>query len=874
MNVPYNVTYDANLETKTYAAGASDNTGFKLNWAEDFKIETTIKVTELGKRYLVIGNFNTTDTAALNIEINTNNNLRVFLGPSGSSKDKCSTATITANEDVKVTFIWNASTSTYTATAKGTSTNITLTGTYTMSGTSANGLKVGAADYRTGTSPYSSITVKGATMTKQYTYGSVYGTLPNPTRTGYIFKGWNGKNLLNYNNVLSSAQNEGIYADANGNIIDSTPTSDIRTWNYANSNWQLTLEPGTYTLSLNFSQQSTPIYSQLAIIKENGSVISGNTVNKLSGVDYKTVTFTLTETTNIGILAKGCDGVYKIQLEKGSTATAWEPYYVTSSTKITQAKDHTLTAIYTTDYNYEELNGATHVAYYDTLVEATAGATSGNTIKVLNTLTDTSTENSTVASGKTLTLDLNGKTVTFDRTGMWIENNGTLTVTDTTNGTAGKLKSLQSRAITNYGTLNATGNAEINSEGSGATTIVNLETFVLDGATITSTNYNAVLNYQRTSAKTTINSGTIIAKIRAVENRSGTGNTTSNPAVEINGGTIQSTGTGTAVLNTTSGKIIINNGATITSNTEVCIANNSTGTIDINGGTITATNSEVIYNGSTGTVTISGGTITGASGKTAINNANTGIITISDGVISTTNSDAVQNSTAGTITMSGGTVSTTGSGAGIATQRGQITVTGGKITGAAYGIWMSENSPTVTIGDNSEAVRSTSPIITATGANGNGICMSSGTLNFYDGIIIGKTNYSIIVTSGTINYPSSSHTKIVTDRGDGTEAATIGWKINASDTLLINDSTEYSKVSTIPSTSFETIKQYTLSAPFTAGEVYQLDVDVKGSTNIVNYFYGQSDYLKVGSWQSLTTGLVGTSGDGNNRINLTDEWTH
>ena len=35
-----------------------------------------------------------------------------------------------------------------------------------------------------------------------------------------------------------------------------------------------------------------------------------------------------------------------IQVEEGSTATAYEPYYVTDTTPVTQNKNHTLTAIW------------------------------------------------------------------------------------------------------------------------------------------------------------------------------------------------------------------------------------------------------------------------------------------------------------------------------------------------------------------------------------------------------------------------------------------------------------------------------------------------------------------------------------------------
>ena len=59
-----------------------------------------------------------------------------------------------------------------------------------------------------------------------------------------------------------------------------------------------------------------------------------------------TGSFTINNTTNISVVAKGYDGVYRIIIEKANENTEWEPYYVTSSTTVTQEKNHTLTAIW------------------------------------------------------------------------------------------------------------------------------------------------------------------------------------------------------------------------------------------------------------------------------------------------------------------------------------------------------------------------------------------------------------------------------------------------------------------------------------------------------------------------------------------------
>ena len=40
------------------------------------------------------------------------------------------------------------------------------------------------------------------TQSKTVMYGEIYGDLPTPTREGYIFKGWNGKNMFNEEEIL------------------------------------------------------------------------------------------------------------------------------------------------------------------------------------------------------------------------------------------------------------------------------------------------------------------------------------------------------------------------------------------------------------------------------------------------------------------------------------------------------------------------------------------------------------------------------------------------------------------------------------------------------------------------------------------------
>lgn len=138
-----------------------------------------------------------------------------------------------------------------------------------------------------------------------------------------------GKNILNYKNIAYNAKQSGIVVDNNGYISDNTYYEDSRTWSYLYSNWQKKLDAGTYTITLEFSKNATSSsaknYSTLAILnKSNNSWITSSSLYDVSNVSK---TFTLNETTDIGIQVKGFDGIYRIQLEKGSLSTEWNSFY-------------------------------------------------------------------------------------------------------------------------------------------------------------------------------------------------------------------------------------------------------------------------------------------------------------------------------------------------------------------------------------------------------------------------------------------------------------------------------------------------------------------------------------------------------------------
>lgn len=265
--------------------------------------------------------------------------------------------------------------------------------------------------------------------------------------------------------------------------------------------------------------------------------------------------------------------------------------------------------------------------YSLTLKDAFDTASSGDIVCPLKAVTDASAP--TLASGKTLTLDLNGYKIT--KTTSKITNKGTLTITGSdSNGSLST--STMGTLVTNNGTLN------LGTSSTSTFNIVNSDTTLNNGYTIVN-NSSATLNVKGITNF-------------AVYDR-GIGNY---GTLNISGGTLTlyygSAGDGTNVLALYDGSTTTISGGTITGKANGVIttglgaSTTESGTLKITGGTITAqssanvavgiregftfemsggsiinegTNSSLfVYSTSTAKITISGGTIK-SSGGNALN---------------------------------------------------------------------------------------------------------------------------------------------------------------------------------------------------------------------------------------------------------------
>jgi len=358
---------------------------------------------------------------------------------------------------------------------------------------------------------------------------------------------------------------------------------------------------------------------------------------------------------------------------------------IDANNNYTVKHDVTLKAVWLPN-NYQN---TTSSAYYSTLKMAISNSATGTTIKPLKDVTEIVVP--TVEQGKSIKLDLNGKTITFNNVG--VTNDGTLEVT----GTNGKITS-NTRTIINNGTLKISNNCEIEgteAESTSIPVILNYGEFELNGANITAIARHAIYNVS--NGYINIKNGNVSAGRVTILNE-GTRNTEANPAVLIENGKISSTGSNVISNEQGAGLIVINDGeiTRIGEGGSPAVINNS-GKIIINGGNI----------------------------------------------ISQANRAVLQYINNGAIEIRGGTCKGALFGAGV--QDGELKILGGTIIGNNYGAYAITDKATLIIGSKDNESNLIKPVIQSTNI---GVINDVATFKFYDGVIKGTTGKSIV---GTIN---------------------------------------------------------------------------------------------------------------------------
>ena len=291
---------------------------------------------------------------------------------------------------------------------------------------------------------------------------------------------------------------------------------------------------------------------------------------------------------------------------------------------------------------------------YPTLTAAIDEANTGDTVKLVNNVT----ENVTIPAAKTITLDLNGMTLTNvdDHT---ILNNGNLTImgtgrVDNISHAKGALYN-KGTVVINGGTFDRSRENGMNKGESGQNswyTIKNVGTMTInDGATVQTAVNNAALG----KFSSLVSNGYFNA------NDYNTNKGLDQPILTIDGGTFR--GGLNTIKNDDRARLTIN-GGTFSNYYQAVVQNHNIA--EITGGTFTAAsdaNTETygIYNCGCGagidlgTLTVSGGTFTGATYAVAEVSRQNAIVNISGGQFAGTKAAIIKSSTSNaTIAISGG----------------------------------------------------------------------------------------------------------------------------------------------------------------------------------------------------------------------------
>ena len=136
----------------------------------------------------------------------------------------------------------------------------------------------------------------------------------------YPWVGGTGKNIFDYTQLSQQARNVGITVDSNGYVYDESPSSDARSFRYSDSTWFVNLTAGTYTVLVDVDT-----------ITDQGFSVSLPDGTNLGGINIKyygvqTITFTLSQDSEIGIYVKLYSAKIRVSIEKGESATSWVPY--------------------------------------------------------------------------------------------------------------------------------------------------------------------------------------------------------------------------------------------------------------------------------------------------------------------------------------------------------------------------------------------------------------------------------------------------------------------------------------------------------------------------------------------------------------------
>lgn len=191
-----------------------------------------------------------------------------------------------------------------------------------------------------------------STTSKDVMIGKAYGELPTPTRDGYTFKGWRGKNIFNMtawlNSFTTATHGTIIKGDNSLTIIATSNDAYTDSW-LGDSVLKIYAESeAEYTVSWKSNNNNVAfVYGFIDGQSSDGYRVAGNNASEKYFVittpqDIGYITY------RVGISNIGESITYSnLQLEKGDSATVYEPYQEFASNSIVKkGSDYTMHAIW------------------------------------------------------------------------------------------------------------------------------------------------------------------------------------------------------------------------------------------------------------------------------------------------------------------------------------------------------------------------------------------------------------------------------------------------------------------------------------------------------------------------------------------------
>ena len=185
------IEYDYNIE-QLFTENSMMDTYYKPDWSKTFEFEITIRPSWADKRYLLIGNYDTTSDNSLNIELTSHDQVKVYVG-TGQINENFGTVPLSASSTIKVH--WDGTTQILTVDISGVGSGHYEKHIPSLTGISSKNMRIGSMDYRHQKDTFSRNNIQGFVIREYYTPPLQENiTAPDPAGHYLLFDGWTGAN--------------------------------------------------------------------------------------------------------------------------------------------------------------------------------------------------------------------------------------------------------------------------------------------------------------------------------------------------------------------------------------------------------------------------------------------------------------------------------------------------------------------------------------------------------------------------------------------------------------------------------------------------------------------------------------------------------